>query len=141
MAIYHDQDLLPRHSVLKKADHVLFKDDEIRNHVRASSEELSDTQIKMYMATAIEWVQDQLGKTLLTTTRETVCYNNRFVLPYGPVLWNASDHDNKNVIKKDTKHDIIIAYDVDSLIDDYPEIIVKNTDLLEIVETIDLEYN
>ena len=48
---------------------------------------------------------------------------------------------NKNVIKKDTKHDIIIAYDVDSLIDDYPEIIVKNTDLLEIVETIDLEYN
>jgi hypothetical protein len=96
---YNDQDLLPRHSVVQKSVLKLFDDAEIINHLRVQSRDLSTDQIKYYMDVATQWVQDQLGKTLLTMTRETVVYNNRFVLPYGPVLWNASSQ-NKDIITK-----------------------------------------
>jgi hypothetical protein len=45
----------------------------------------TDEKIQYFMHVAIEWVQDRLSKTLLPETRESVSYNNRFVLPYGPV--------------------------------------------------------
>jgi hypothetical protein len=96
---YKDQDQLPRHSVVQKSVLKLFDDAEIINHLRVHSQDISTDKIKYYMDVAIEWVQDQLGKTLLTMTRETVGYNNRFVLPYGPVLWNASGQ-SKDTIKK-----------------------------------------
>lgn len=41
---------------------------------------------------------------------------------------------NKSAIKNDNKHDIIIAYDITDLIDDVPEIIVKNINLMKIVD-------
>ncbi len=96
---YNDQDKLPRHSVVQKSSLKLFDDTEIINHLRVHPQDISTDRIKYYIDVAIEWVQDQLGKTLLTTNRETVSYNNRFVLPYGPVLWNASSQ-NKDIIKK-----------------------------------------
>ena len=96
---YKDQDQLPRHSVVQKSSLKLFEDAEIINHLRIQPQDISTDQIKYYMDVAMEWVQDQLGKTLLTMNRETVCYNNRFVLPYGPVLWTASSQ-NKDIIKK-----------------------------------------
>ena len=96
---YNDKDLLPRHSVVQKSVLKLFDDAEIRHHLRLQNRDISTDEIKYYLDVAMEWVQDQLGKTLLTTTRETVSYNNRFILPYGPVLWKASI-ENKEVIKK-----------------------------------------
>jgi hypothetical protein len=96
---YKDQDQLPRHSVVQKSSLKLFEDAEIINHLRIQPQDISTDQIKYYMDVAMEWVQDQLGKTLLTMNREMVCYNNRFVLPYGPVLWTASSQ-NKDIIKK-----------------------------------------
>lgn len=98
---HRDQEQLPRNSVLVKSDPTLFEHIEIYSLLHLKKEEITDDQIKYYMATAINWVEDHLGKTLLTTTRESVSYNNRFVLPYGPVNWSVSDNaNNKEIIKK-----------------------------------------
>lgn len=41
---------------------------------------------------------------------------------------------------KNSKHDIVIAYNVPNLIDDVPEIIIKNPDLLSILKKDILNY-
>ena len=95
-----DKDHLPRHSVLNsKKELKLFEDKEIYSLLHLHEKEFSAYEIQHYMAVAIEWVQDHLGKTLLTSERESVSYNNCFVLPCGPVKWDISDPSkNKDTI-------------------------------------------
>ena len=91
MSTQNDGAMLGRNRVLeqRKASEPLLEIAKIRSILHLDTE-VDDASILYYMNVAIEWVQDRLGKTLLPETRESVSYNNRFVLPYGPVESAAS---------------------------------------------------
>lgn len=59
--------------------------EQIRSILQLNSS-IRDATVEHYRHVALWWVQDRLGKTLLKATRETKRFNNRFLLPYGPVI-------------------------------------------------------
>jgi len=93
MSTEKDVEMLGRNSVVQKrnAEELLMPISKIRSILNLNDKVFyTDEKIQYFMHVAIEWVQDRLSKTLLLETRESLCYNNRFVLPYGPVESAAS---------------------------------------------------
>jgi hypothetical protein len=79
--------MLARNRVVKKRGADLLLDfAKIRSILHLNAHTIDDESIQYFLNVAIEWVQDRLGKTLLLEVRETTSYNNRFVLPFGPVF-------------------------------------------------------
>lgn len=75
----------PRAKTLVPRQTSLFTLSFIKSHLRITFSD-HDELLLFYLTAATDWVEEQLGKTLLKTTRQVSHHNNKFVLPYGPIL-------------------------------------------------------
>lgn len=78
----------------------LFSLDMLKCHLRITSNE-SDEYLNYLMTVATDWVEDELGKTLLKQTRMVIHDNNSFCLPYGPVIKVVEVKYHKKLLKED----------------------------------------
>lgn len=70
--------------ILVKRTGQLFELPMLKSHLRVTSDE-HDTLLTYLMTVATDWVENELGKTLLTQRLRVMHDNNSFCLPFGPV--------------------------------------------------------
>lgn len=71
--------------VLTPRTQELFPLDFIKSHLRISHDGQDDL-LRYLLGVATDWVENELGKSLLKETRQVTHNNNRFCLPYGPII-------------------------------------------------------
>ncbi len=64
---------------------LLFSLEMIKCHLRVTHNE-HDMLLLYLMSVATDWVENELGKTLINQTRGIIHDNNSFCLPFGPVI-------------------------------------------------------
>jgi|688.fasta_scaffold1460791_1 uncharacterized phiE125 gp8 family phage protein len=74
-----------KNSIVKSRKKTIFDLKFIKNYMRVSGDD-HDASLTYLMEVATDWVEEELGKTLITQTRNVIHRNNSFRLPYGPIL-------------------------------------------------------
>lgn len=70
--------------IVKPRTSKLLQLDLVKSHMRLS-DDFHDNLLNYLIEVATDWVEEELGKTLLTQVRKVIHNNNSFCLPYGPV--------------------------------------------------------